>query len=111
MFFSSALVLDSPRLSPFYNKLERFGWRIVKQELPVRFDEIAEGSIQQRQTNKITHTHSTLLCIIHCQRVGCFYFCKKKIGYYKQNLNKSGCCGMDEFVKLGVYEWEQYQRV
>ena len=73
LFFSSALVLDSPRLSPFYNKLERFGWRIVKQELPVRFDEIAEGNIQQRQKNKKTHTH-TLNITLYYSLSTCWMF-------------------------------------
>ena len=24
-------------------------------------------------------------------------------GYYKQNLNNSGCCGMDELLKINVF--------
>lgn len=32
-------------------------------------------------------------------------------GFYKDNLNISGCCGMNELLKLNVFSMEQYYRV
>ena len=32
-------------------------------------------------------------------------------GYYKENLNTSGCCGMDELLKLNVFGMTDYDRV
>ena len=32
-------------------------------------------------------------------------------GYYKQNLNASGCCGMNELMKLNAFTLTDYYRV
>jgi hypothetical protein len=61
-----AFVIDVPSMKKHYDKLRKFGWRVVTGAMPVYYNEIADG-------------------------------------YYKRNINISGCCGMDELLKINVF--------
>jgi hypothetical protein len=79
-----AIVLDSPAMSQHHHKLQSLGWKIVKGILPVRYDSIAEG-FYKGAFLQISLKTSNSRCI------------------FVENLNISGCCGMDELLKLNVF--------
>lgn len=81
-----AIVIDSPQMNNHHHKLELLGWKVVKGIIPVRYDSIAEGFYKGIQNSPRKPIQALLFS-----------------DESAENLNISGCCGMDELLKLNVF--------